>query len=272
MDDAANKLAGPFRYLNSINDELCEFNIKFNKDHNDFEKLIEFVNLYKDKRINIECKSPDVSLLSKLVQFNKNLYLNISWFHTSIDTVQKIKDAGFGVYYNSSCPAYSFKVLQDYIELGVSDVYIAGDLIYRIPEVRTLCSQNGIRMRLVVNRIPNFLWGFKIGNDPRDMFFRPEDINFLNDFFDVFEIDCDNSKFDTLRDIWFIQKKWPDDLRLISPDLRIAIPNQSLAPDFTKYKINCGFKCAANVKSHCRKCQQFVEIAHKLSEKGIGYR
>ena len=267
-----DKIAGPYRYLNPVNDSLCEFNIRFDKDKNNFEKLIEFVNMYKDKRINIECVNPDVPLLSKLLQFNKNLYLNVQWFHVNVATVQKIKDAGFGVYYGSACPAYSYKVLRDYIDLGVSDVYIAGDLMYRLPDVRKICTEANVRMRVVVNRISNFLWGFGVGKDPRDMFFRPEDMPLLDNLFDVFELDCDNSKFDTLMDIWFIDKKWPDDLRIISPDLGFYVPNQSLIPDFTRYKINCGFKCASNPNSRCRKCKQFIEIAEKMAQKGIGYR
>ena len=267
-----HKIAGPYRYLNPVNDELCEFNIKFDKDRNNFEKLIEFVNMYRDKRINIECANPDVSLLSKLLQFNKNLYLNITWFNTGVSTVNKIKDAGFGVYYSSACPAYSYKILRDYIELGVSDVYIAGDLLYNLPDVRKICVENKVRMRVVVNRISNFLWGFGVGQDPRDMFFRPEDMVLLDSIFDVFELDCTNENFDTLKQIWFEDKKWPDDLRIISPDLNFYVPNQSLPPDFTKYKINCGFKCASNPNSRCRKCKQFVEIANKLAQKGIGYR
>ena len=267
----ANKLAGPFMYLNPISDELCEFNIKFNKDKNDFEKLIEFVHMYADKRINIECDQIDLTLMSKLQQFNQNLYLRINWYYTPLSMLSKIKEHGFKFFFSEKCPATTPTMLEDFISLGVSDVYLGDELMYSISQASAYCRKHKVRTRLVVNKISTSLWGFRSGFDCRSMFFRPEDMPLLNEYFDVFEIDCPNENFKTMKDIWFNDQTWPDDLRMIVPDLSIQVPNQSLAPTFTMNKLGCGKKCMIG-KSGCTKCEQLLEISRKLADRGIGYR
>ena len=42
-----------------------------------------------------------------------------------------------------------------------------------------------------------------------------------------------------------------------------------MIPDFTVYKMNCGYRCMAG--SVCKKCNQFVEMAQDLYNKQIEY-
>ena len=43
-----------------------------------------------------------------------------------------------------------------------------------------------------------------------------------------------------------------------------------MIPDFSIYKMNCGYKCGHG--SVCRKCNQFKEIADDLYKKNIEYQ
>jgi hypothetical protein len=47
------------------------------------------------------------------------------------------------------------------------------------------------------------------------------------------------------------------------------IPNQCMMPNFTVYKMNCGYRCGYG--SVCKKCNQFYEIAKDLESKKIEY-
>lgn len=264
-----SKLAGPFLYENSLCDEFCEFNIKFDKDKNDFTKLIEFVNEYRSKRINIKMRTLDVSILSKLAKFHNNLYVRLEWRSCHESVMRELKEHGIGFFFDSDFPASDMVSLCNLISFGVSDVYIGDALMYNLPDVSEFCRSKGVRLRVVLNGISTF-WGQ--GRSPKDMFFRPEDYDIFNQYFDIFEFDCDKDKINVMKKVWLDDRKWKGNLQDVNYELRFAVPNGSLSPWFTQSKITCGRKCDYVPSYTCTKCQQFMDLANAMAEKGFGYR
>lgn len=116
-------------------------------------------------------------------------------------------------------PTYS--CLESFINLGVSDVYIADDLCYNLKNVHDICQENNVQMRLILNQVPSMT--LDRGINPKAPIFMPKDMDTINPYFDVFEFECglpyDWAKFDVLYRAWFVNKYWHGQMSEINEDV-----------------------------------------------------
>lgn len=268
------QIAAPFKFENQFNDKISEFNINYSPGLNDFKKLVEFVDMFKDKRVNIRFKTrinmDDVSILSKY----DNAYIRVE--SKDFDCVKSMRENGFKFFFDSTVPAYNIASLDYLVSLGTTDVYLYDDLMYVMDDIKKYCGKKDIGTRIILNKIPSILDYNKLGYDARDVIPRPEDKKYLDEYFDTCEFDCgepyDWHLFNVLQKVWFKDKKWAGDLREINKDLRIEYMNRSILPSISSFKFNCGQRCRMIVDYACDKCNQAVEIASSLDSKGIGFK
>lgn len=231
---------------------------------------MEFLSKYPDIRFNITIDSSeynfDYNRLRILKNINPNIHIVTSLHH---NYYEKLKELGISFYFSPDFPISNYRLLDYAIKLGASDVYIMDDLCYDLKRVRKAADAAGIHIRLVLNHIPSMLPNR--GSDVRAPIFIPETVDELSKYIDTVEFDDGNSwaRLEVLYKTWFIKKQWRENLQAINPDLEIEIPNQSMIPDFTIYKMNCGYRCAYG--SVCKKCDQFYEMAKDLESKNIEY-
>jgi hypothetical protein len=180
-----------------------------------------------------------------------------------------VKEVGMKFYFSNSYPVTSYRLLEENVQTGVSDIYIADDLCYDLANVRKACDKFGVRLRMVLNRIPS--QRFDKGLDVKSPFFLPEFAEELGKYVDVGEFVEEQSwsRLETYYKIWFKNEKWRENLNYIYPELEIDIYNRSMIPLFQLNKMNCRYRCAYG--SSCRKCEQFVEMAATLNEKHIEF-
>lgn len=266
------KIAAPFALNNDYYDVIDEFNIIFKKDRNSLEKLLEFAEAYPDKRINIDMDIIDVSYLNLVNRAHEHIYVRLSEpSHYEQIPALKEKNIKFFADYKLF-PARSRTDLAYLISLGVSDVYPADDLLYDTKQLHEILQSHNISARMVLNKVPYTLPNT---NDPRIPWFTPQNVDILESFIDTVEFDFENSpigwkKFEVYYKTWFVRKHWHGNLQEIISDLKIDIPNDSLfSTDLLLYKTQCRRHCV-NKDSSCRRCEQFVEMANKLSDKHIG--
>lgn len=263
-------LAIPFKLNHELNSVVQEFNIRFDKNKNSLEKLIDFVQEYPDKRINISFPAGvHVQTLSTLNKIHDNIFVRLT--ENDLQCISELKEKECRFFFDVSLSVTNYTNLDAYIKIGVSDIYIADDLCYQLKDVSRYCHSHNVKIRLVLNRIP--ATSFDKGINYCSPIYRPQDIDLLNLYFDTFEFECgdpyDWAKFDVLYRAWFERKNWNGELSEINDDLEMLFPNNSIVPDFTNYKINCGRRCCQRITSPCRKCQQFIEIAMALKENSI---
>lgn len=231
---------------------------------------MEFLSKYPETRFNITIDTSDYSFDYNRLRILKNINPNIH-IVTSLhqDYYKKLQELGIKFYFNSDFPIVNFRLLDYVIKLGATDVYIMDDLCYNLKRVREVADKTGVNIRLILNRIPSML--LDKGENVRSPIFIPETVDELSKYIDTVEFEVENSwaRLETLYKIWFIKKQWRENLQAINADLRIDIPNQSMIPDFTVYKMNCGYRCGYG--SVCKKCNQFYEMAKDLESKNIEY-
>ena len=243
-----------------------EYNISFNPITQKIDQLFTFLQKYQEIRFNISILNT-ISLtdLMLLHSANPHVYFKIE---KDLNKCKKFKENNIKFFFNALAAADSFRILEENVNLGSTDVYIRDDLCYNLEKVKKFAKQHNVQTRIILDRIPSKK--IDAGKNIRSPWFVPETFNELSKYIDVGEFDADSwIKINTLYKIWFKDQEWDENLRAINMDLEIDIPNQSLMPDFTIFKMNCGYKCSYG--SPCNKCQQFKEIADDLFNKNIEF-
>lgn len=263
-------LAIPFKLYYELNDVATEFNIEYDPEKNDIDKLGDFLETFPDKRINIHIVNgvtkKDVKAIKRQ---GTNFALRLG--KDDLGNVEMLQDLGVRFFFDRDVVAYNRISLSYYISLGVSDVYLADDLWYSLKDTYDRCNKSGVKVRAILNRIP-MMWPNR-GNDARAMIFRPEDFDLYSPFVDVAEFDCwdedgkvyNFSKSSVLFRTYFEKRRWCGDLGEINSDIFMPVPNEALLPEFTKNKLSCGLRCMDG--GSCKKCRGLLDIAYSMDKK-----
>ena len=245
-----------FKYLPQID----EFNIDF---RNKEIKLLEFLDTYaKSQRVNIRLSEnytqDDIDLLIAI--YEKGIY-NIVLLLPDYYYAKTLKDKNIPFYFTT--PALSWDQLEGFLSLGVSDVFISGELGFDLERVRFITNQNHIQTRCYVNIAQSSAWNN--GSGFKDFFIRPEDIDIYNDYIDVIEFYESVDKQNVLYEIYFKDKEWNGKLREIIQGLKSDINNYYiLGSEFGRRRTTCGKKCIKGER--CQLCDKLNELADTLED------
>ena len=267
------KLSIPFILNGKMNDKVSEFNVHFNKEKNSFEKFLQFIDMYKDKRINVTFYGDfPMGVATSIDKVSDNTYVRLT--NENFYMSKELQEKGIKFFFDSSFPAYNLSSLDSLINAGATDIYPTDDLLYNLEETYQYCKDNNVGMRLVLNTIPSTV--MDRGEIYKSQIYRPQDREFLDQYFDAYEFACgrpyDWAKFDVLYRAWFVREGWNGDLSEINDDLELPFPNLGVMLDLTKDKAKCGRRCNKRSSSKCDKCNEYVSIGISLADKGAYLR
>lgn len=262
-------IAIPYKNHFKLNSKVQQFNIKFNPDMNDFDTLIEFIQKFKDKQINIEYRNGiDVKTASALSKVGDNVRFRLR--AEDIQKVDKLHDRECKFFFDSSLAATDWMALYRLVNgYGVTDVYISDDLCYEMDKVHEYCDDMGVKVRMILNRAPL--------TQPvkKDMFiaplYRPQDMEVLERWIDVAEFDCGNPyTFETLEimyKVYIKNKSWYGQLGEINPDFAdFDMPCPGLTWMLADKRSTCGLRCLKG--GSCNTCKLLVTAAQSLRDIG----
>lgn len=219
---------------NNYINEIEELKIKYT-EKNSKEKLLLFLDNFKDKRIIIETdtnleidKNYNISLL-----LTKDIETELPHFYPNIIT--------------------TYEDLHKMIKLKPSDIYIGGSLGFDLKCVHEILKENNIKLRT-----------FPIDSDQslglKSFFIRPEDISIYESFIDIFEI----KNYNIYR-IYKKDKKWFGNLNELG--INSDIDSRFLLPTFGSRRVKCQRKCLRN--NPCKVCEVTIDLMHTLKEKNL---
>lgn len=246
-----------------------EFNIPYDdKRDKELDKFLDFIDQFPDVRINLEFKSGiNISHLNIINKVTDNVFVRLA--AQDFPKAKEMKENNIKFFGGMEYPVYSFSLLESFINLGMTDIYIADDLCYCLDDARHICDKYDIGMRTVLNRIP--MTTPTRGSNPDDIIYRPNDIDYLKKYFDCFEFDCGKpyawNKHNVLYRAFFEQKEWLGPLNEINDDVSYLLDNLTLQQDYSLYRMNCNRKCDHG--RTCNKCKNMYESAQKLAKLGI---
>lgn len=272
-------LAIPFALNNEYNEVAGEFNIVFkqSRDHS-LVNLIEFAEEFPDKRINIKLETYDINIPRTINKIHSNIYVKL-WYG---DLVHRDEDGQFKIlkelqennikYYFGDYIS-DLQSLDTFINyLKTKEIYIAGDLLYRLPEVRAYCDDHDVKIRFIPNQA--YIWTIEDSYNPRTFFMPPDCFYFFERYFDSIEFKMKQEynwhEFGVYYRAWIEKKRWHGNLQEIIFNLNFPVYNDSFdGIDLLRYKILCKRKCCIQIPCSCKKCEQFLQIADDLNDKQI---
>lgn len=172
--------------------------------------------------------------------------------------VDKIKQEKIPFFYSSQIN--NWDELLGCIELGVSDVYIFGDLCFDLENIRHIAQEKKVQIRCFANICYN---NWKNGAIT-DFFIRPEDVDFYGQFIDVIEFYNSEDKQNVLYDVYFHLKEWNGNLQEVIQGLKVNVNNAYFFDEgeFARRRSVCGKKCLKGNK--CSLCFRLIELASSL--------
>ena len=266
-----SKISAPFVYKNIYNDVISEFDIEYVPGVNSGSKLLEFLDMFNDRHINIVFpKGIDMKYVEPLKSF-ENFRIRVS----STDDLYKIQDLskiGVKFFLDENFCAVNWKQLDDQLFLGCDPIYVKDDLTHALDMVYNICASNDIGIRCVLNHVQST--GPFAGVRETDWFVRPEDMDYAEGIYSAFEFDCsymtDNkyewSKFDALYTTFFDRRKYVGNMQELNFQLGFVLNNDSCIEQYVS-RSNCGFMCAQG--SSCEKCRHIKELSDLMHGKGM---
>lgn len=217
--------------------------------------LLEFLELNKDKRINIYIKNEgiDFDFLKELCDKYENVYIKLN-----ADYYLNCKP-NFRFFYDIQIS--NWDILNGVLNLGATDVYIVEDLGFDIGKVKVIASQYNAQIRVYPN-IAQSKWS---NSDAIKKFFiRPEDIDNYEDYVDVIEFYNVDKNIDIYYDIYKNKKKWFGKLNEIILDFNSEIDNKYIVPRFAEMRIKCNKNCIKG--GGCRRCEVIEDLSNTLEQ------
>lgn len=265
------KLAIPFKLHNSFNEKAQEFNLKFLATSSP-QRMIQFLEEYKNYDINIQFEDIDFAIVKKFVTVKPNLKIRLMEVdHQTLYALQSMNvsyfiDASVGCAYDRTSLTYYVEILK------VSDVYVADELFYDLDFVKRYCGTFHIQIRFIANRIPSV--DKDAGKDIKSPIFSPRDYEILNQYLDTIEFDCGIpykwNVFEVLYRYWIEKQDWAGDLQEINKDLDIEYYPRSIPARFVVKKLNCQKRCET-ADSSCKSCSLYYQTHLTMRQKGLGF-
>lgn len=275
IDIGKPNIAVQFKYLNddvNDNENVGEFNIIFKKGKNSVDKLLEFVDMYDAKRINIKFPDGmDMPTLKSAHRVSDKVGAILTPEMIAGNRIpNELAENGIGFFFDSNLPAYNYCMLSSLLDAGVSDVYIADDLCYNMEDVHEICADRGVGIRAILNKIP--MTTPNKGDDEKSVIFLPRDIEYLKDYVDTFEFDCgdpcDWAKFDVLYRTFFERSRWGGEMAEINDDIYMSYDDDTILPYLAASRYSCGRRCDMRKSNNCRKCHQYLETQRHMHDMG----
>ena len=161
---------------------------------------------------------------------------------------------------------YSIDKVWEIISLGVSDVYICGELGFELKSISKRIHDAGVKIRIH----PDVAQSTAVSVDPLTKFFvRPEDIYKYNDYVDVCEFFAEDKIRDNLLySVYAKEHRWYLNLNDIILGLDCEpVSNISISKQFGTVRLNCRKRCMR--EGGCAICTRCIELSRKLEEKGL---
>ena len=238
-----------------------EFTIIYNKKN---DSLIDFLEKFKDKRINLTIEEKltfsELKLLKTIWDKYLNFVLRIENYDEEI--LEDITECGVPFFFSNR--VNNWDEFLGLIELGVTDIYIVEDLCFELDKVSLIAHENNVKLRVYPN-VAQSSW--KYTPEIKKFWIRPEDIDIYSQYVDVCEFFGQDQHVSVLLDVYKKHKQWFGLLNEIIIGLKSNIDSRFIIPRFAEKRVRCGKECLKGGK--CQMCERVISLSHALEDANL---
>lgn len=203
-----------------------------------------------------------ISICNACLRDGINLKICLEMFPQNIAVGNFLLDGGIPFFYHSFCNTKM--QLMRMFDLGVSDIYIGGELGFLLKDIQILKNKRNVNFRIVPDHPRKS--DIETLIDPIKTFWiLPESLDIYEPYIDVLEL---TSRVKTKLDI-YKNRKWEGKVSTLIPDSECEVFANTIPPSFGFCRLNCGLHCAY---STCRACYGAIEFAQELTKRDLEIR
>lgn len=244
-------------------DKIDEFAIRYEDQK---KELLTFLETYPNHKINIEV-TQDID--EKQLDFFNTLYMQFPLICLKVNrgvgyhsVYELLRDkATIPFFYDTRVDDWD--TLRGLSRLGVSEMYICGDLGFELDEVSKYLHERNIKIRAFPN-VCQSAWTYDM-EFLRSFFIRPEDVDIYDKYIDVFEFFGNEEAQKTIFKAYAIDKQWYGKLEELIIGFKGDMDSRYIFPLFADKRAVCKKKCVKGGK--CNICGRLEELASTLEEK-----
>lgn len=248
-----------FEYL----DKVDELRIIINQ--NTKQNPLPFMLEYPNKRIVICAEIVTDYLIRTLAAARKEhpeLDFTVCIYEKDKQHVKDFKEKGVPFFFATH--VNDWDVLQGFLSLGVSDMYIVENLGFEIDKVAEVLHASGVKVRVFPNVSQS-----RYDNTPalKTFFIRPEDMEVYEPSVDVCEFFGAKNQISVYYKIYALDKKWFGPLKEIIIGFDDELDSRFVLPPFAQRRIKCEKRCFKGAA--CKICDRISSAAKTLEDKGL---
>lgn len=249
--------------------------ISFNFEDIELVKLIEKIQEYSNKRIILDVEVAKLSkgnecldTLKMLYDAYKNIVLRLDF--SNINVIRKLKKLDIPFFLRYSAIADSFDRMEAICALGVTDVYVAGEICFSMDRVKSIADKYEVAIRVLPNVVRH-------SGQVRELFYqnldsltsfwiRPGDLYLYEDYVDIIEFFAPDNLQETYYEMYFTEVGYKGNLSIAIDGLNEDIKNTCIPSEFTEARLNCGKRCRFN---ECHKCHKYAALAKLMLDNDL---
>lgn len=268
------------------NDDVAEVRIEYAPD---FEQMQYFFSCYPTKTFAIEISMVDLptlifkdlnSFVSAIKDYNVKLsfsfpLMSIEQNEELTTCINKLKELNIP-FFSSFC-ATNKSMLSTLAILGVSDIYVSGELAMELESIPTILETVGAkRENITIKALANLPQGDDIySHDIVKFFIRPEDVSVYDGYIDILEL-TSLERESNIDEYWYYdiyhKGHWSGtlgDILIKCGEELYEIDNNKLPPRiFGQHRINCKKRC---LEGKCHRCVQYGLAAALLKINNVSF-
>lgn len=226
--------------------------------------LPDFLETYGNKNLLMTIENPepaDLKLILALYEKYHNFKCACAYHDDFVWTA--LRDNGIPFFFTDHVD--NWDILQGFISLGVTEMYICNDMCFEIRAVEDILHSYGIKIRVYPNVAQSRFGG---NNGVYSFFIRPDDIDLYEGMIDVVEFFCPSDKYtnqSVLLEIYKTKKTWFGPLKEIIQNLDSDIDGSRMTTIFGDRRLICNHKCMRG--RECDICGAIEQMSAVLTDK-----
>ncbi len=231
------------------------------------DTMEEFIKRHKHQHCFIKTTQSEIRNPSNIERFKALKEASENWSlvitiedQTNLDLfINVLKDLCHTYIFDT--PARNWIELQDQLNRGVSEVYIAGYLGFCWPDVQKECEKFGVKTRAVVNYADGA--NYKGAPVIKKFFIRPEDMRHYVDYIDAIEF-FGPGNYQEVCYKAYTKGEWFGNISEIILNLNHELDSRRIAALFGEARVKCGMRCIHGSRcSICHSLERFAEVLEK---------
>lgn len=223
-------------------------------EYRDRKAIPDYIEKYPDKTFILKCFWQEDIDWQELKNFSILAKSNFLLALNQIDLIQECKE--FDIRYYLAYPINSYDELTAVLGIGSEYVRLGAPLFFDLDNVKRVFPEAKIRL------IPNIAYDdiYTRPNGVAGTWIRPEDLMMYDSYAEIIEFnDANTVKEGALIRIYWEDRQWPGDLRMLITNLQYSGDNSLIPSEITEARLNCQQKCMS--RKNCHICTRALQLA-----------